>query len=413
MLTLLCVTCKKNDNEVDVNNAGYKPAIRQAGEKIGDAEKHTFGASATSISSQNGEIRIDIPAQTIDGTGVLTIQKIKNTSPGGLDEAYRISFDKLINKPVTVKFSYEGKMDSLSANPECSSGVSIQDSVSGIWALQTKVVFNSIEKHVAFDTEAKKFDIAFVRPLTLTPTSSTVRPLAEVSLRVTSNIPPIGEDLCSLYGSDEAPIPLCDDFLVESAVIKKWELLSSGKGAGTLEPKGSKAIYKTSAYELPDINPATILVFFNHSIKPLSAKVFVKPEVTGLKFWIGDQPYAFTDSVIDAGISNGIFGMSWDHVNHSGSLNCLGGSPGTYNWSQTTQFLFEPGDITPPQAFQHYYNDGLTVSAGDIKITQRGTVGQRIVGSFEITNAGSTNTETSAYLGARKIVGVFNVMRDY
>lgn len=414
IFTLLFVACKKNDNEI--GNAAYKPSKRPAGGGIENVEQFTFGASATTVSSQNGGIRIEIPAQATAGTGSVTIQKIENTSPGALGDAYRISFDKQLIKPVTVKFSYEDKLDSLSGGAECTGGIAIQDTVTGFWALQTKVAFNAGGNYVSYNTNEKKFDMAFVQPVRLSPASKTVRPLTDVSFTVLSNIPPLNDPLCSLYGTDRSPILLCDDLLAESTIIDRWELLNlESEGAGTLSHNGSKAIYKTSPYELPVINPATILVFLKHHIRPLSAKVFVQPEVSGLKFSIGNRQYSFNDDAIEAGLDNaGRFGMSWDLGAHSGSLTGRGGTAGSYNWDDNlTQFLFVPGDMTPQQAFQAYYNDGLIVSAGHVKLTQVGVVGQRITGTFEIANAGSTNMETSAYMGDRKIVGAFNVMRDY
>lgn len=411
--TLLFAACRKNDQGAG-ENPNYTPSQRPAGEITGSAEQFTFGSAYSSFSSQNGEIRIDIPAQAIDGTGILTIQKIKNTSPGGVGDAFRISFDKQLSKPVAVKFSYEDKLDSLSGSVECTGGIAIQDTVTGFWALQTKFAFNAGGNYVSYNTSEKKFDIAFTQPVRLTPVFKTVRPLTDVGFSVVSNIPAL-DPLCSIYGTDKSPILLCNDLLVESTTIDRWELLSpESEGAGVLTPKGSQAIYKTSAYELPVINPATILVFLKHYRRPLSAKIFVQPEVSGLKFSIGNQQYSFNDNVIEAGLVNGRFEMSWDLGAHSGSLICRGGSPGTYNWDNNfTQFLFVPGDMTPQQAFQHLYNDGLIVSAGQVKVTQIGPVGQKIAGTFEISNAGSTNLETSAYWGDRKIVGVFNIMRDY
>src|SRR5690606_34685955 len=93
ILTLLFAACNKNDHGTG-NNPDYKPSKRPTGETIGDTEQFTFGSAYSSFISQHGEIRIDIPAQAIDGAGVLTIQKIKNTSPGGVGDAFRISFDK-------------------------------------------------------------------------------------------------------------------------------------------------------------------------------------------------------------------------------------------------------------------------------------------------------------------------------
>lgn len=146
------------------------------------------------------------------------------------------------------------------------------------------------------------------------------------------------------------------------------------------------------------------------------AKVFVKPDVSGITIWIGSKQYVFTDDMIDVSIdSDGSLGMYWEGSNGQGSLICLKGKVGTYSWNSTsTQFLFEPADLTPLQAFQQFYEDGTIVSAGDIRITKSGGVGQIISGSFEIANAGRTNTESGngEYLGSSKVVGVFKVMRD-
>ena len=128
------------------------------------------------------------------------------------------------------------------------------------------------------------------------------------------------------------------------------------------------------------------------------------------------QAVCFTDDMIDVSIdSEGSLGMYWEGSNGQGSLICLKGKVGTYSWNSTsTLFLFEPADLTPMQAFQQFYEDGTIVSAGDIRITKSGGVGQIISGSFEIANAGRTNTESGngEYLGASKVVGVFKVMRD-
>ncbi|MCG7860441.1 hypothetical protein MD537_25895, partial [Flavihumibacter sediminis] len=92
-----------------------------------------------------------------------------------------------------------------------------------------------------------------------------------------------------------------------------WILLAEGEGIGTLQPNGSSAVYKTADFELPEINPATILFYMKSSPKPLSAKVFVQTDVTGLSIWIGNTQYLFNDAQVELGMDNdGSMGMSWE-----------------------------------------------------------------------------------------------------
>lgn len=414
-LLLSTLGCKE-DIETDDLPTVFEVSKRPAGTAIGNSEKLSFGTAGGEFTSKSEDLKIEIPEGAVNGNATLTVQHITNTSPASFGNAYRISTSKPLSKPMTIKLSYENQSDSLPGEPECSISVSIQDSISGVWSLQTKRIINTSEKSIAYSTSSK-VDISCVVPVRLTPAYSEIRPLDEMLLKVVSNIVIPREGLCAIYGNQTASLSMGDDYLVESALIDKWELLSTGEGKGTLTPKGNTALYKASAHELPAINPATILVFLKQTQRPLSAKVFVKPEVTGLAIWIGTKQYVFTDDMIDVSVeSDGSLGMYWEGSGGQGSLNCQKNKVDKYTWNSTSnQFLFEPSDITPLQAFQQLFNDGTTVSEGNIRITKSGGVGQKISGSFEIASAGRTNTESGngEYLGASKVVGIFNVMRDH
>lgn len=412
MLPALIICCKKETDKA-VENSTYRPSSRPAGEPVGASETFEVSLAPARITTGDGNVQIDIPPNGVSGRGNLQVQKIKNTSPGGLGYAYRIFTDRAFLKPVTVKLSYADFLDSLSFIPECTMGISVQDPETGIWKLMTNVTFNNIQQFIEFDTELSKFDIAVVRPFTLTPAYSIVRPNTEVKFKIHGNIPFSGGGLCELYESGIGPIEMGDEFEADSRLVKKWELLGAGDGIGKLEANGSRAVYTTSPYEVPPINPITILVFMEYSIRPLSAKVYVEPEISGLKFTAGDNQYHFHDDNITVGVANGIIGINWEFGRHMGFFNIKGTSPGSYPWGDGTEFLFEPGDMSPPQAFQSYFNDGTTISGGNVKITSVGAVGERIIGTFEIHDAGSTNTKTSEFLGAKRIKGEFNIMRDY
>ncbi|MBL7769360.1 MAG: hypothetical protein JNK20_10315 [Flavipsychrobacter sp.] len=390
-------------------------AIRNRGEAIGSPSTFTISPNGGNYVVNNGLVKIEVPVGAAETGTQLTVQEISNTSPGSIGPAFRISTNKELNAPVSVNYSYRDLADSLSLNPECTLGMSLQDS-SGVWWLQAGRSINIAQKYVSISIRGG--DCALATPVKLTPVYSIVRPNTSVELAAIGTIHVVPQtDLCNLFRNGASSMAMTEEYLLDPGLVEKWEVLSRGPGTGTLHPEGGAAVYKTADYELPEINPVTILLFMTTSKKPLSAQVFVQPDVTGLSIWIGDKQYLFNDEMVDLGIdSDGSMGMSWEGPDGMGSMTWKQNATGTYSWNENnTIFLFEPTGISPQQAFQSFYNDGRTVSSGDIIITKAGSVGQKISGTLLIQEAGRTNTESGngEYLGSSKLVGTFNLMRDY
>jgi hypothetical protein len=140
------------------------------------------------------------------------------------------------------------------------------------------------------------------------------------------------------------------------------------------------------------------------------------PNHAALTIIMEGRQYKFSDAMLHVTVeSDGSWGFSFDEPSPSGSRGSVTGNHnivGSYNWDDDgTAFMFEPSD-KQPLAYQSYYDDGLEVSPGFIKITATGRRGDRLVGSFEVARAGATNGNTSAYEGETKISGSFDALID-
>ena len=129
---------------------------------------------------------------------------------------------------------------------------------------------------------------------------------------------------------------------------------------------------------------------------------------------IDNKEYVFNDDMVDLTMDNtGAMGMSWEGPDGMGSMTWEVNDTGRFQWNDNTnQFLFEPDDISPRQAFQSYYNDGLEVSTGEVTISESGEI---ISGRIFIQQAGRTNTESGngEYMGESRLTGSFILRRDY
>lgn len=411
MISVFVIGCKKD------GQAAYQPSPskREAGVPNGVEEQFPVDASGGVFTSGDKRVVIDVPKNIASPGTRIILQQITNTSPSSFGHAYRIFADKKLTGSFVVRLSYAGMEDSVGVNPLCQLGMAIQDTATGIWALQTGRSISEVGKYVSVTTSGG--DCAFALPIRLTPEYSVIRPSGEVQLALVGNIILPSGDMCDIFGSGKQPVPLVEDYYLEPHLIDRWELLARGNGTGTLTALGNRASYRASAHELPGINPVTVLVFLKSSERPVSAKVFVQPDVNGLKIWIGSKEYVFNNDAVDLGINaDGSMSMNWESNAGMGHMSWRNNTTGVFEWnSNNTQFLFEPADFIPLQALQSFYSDGTIVSAGDIRITATGTTGQKVSGSFIIEQAGRTNVESGngEYLGASKVTGIFNLMRDF
>lgn len=405
-------SCSKSDHTGKIKP---EPAVRNQGLAVGNPSSFSIGETAGSYTVPNTPITVDVPAGAANPGTILSVQEITNTSPGSFGPAFRITTDIELNAPVTVNYSYRELIDSVGQHPECRLGISWQDTT-GIWWMQAARDINLARRSVSISMISG--DLALAMPIKLTPAYSTVTPGAEVNITAAGTITVIPRaDICSFFRSGASPIAMTEEYILEPGLVDRWVLMAEGEGIGTLHPTGASTVYKTTNHDLPIINPVTILLFTRNSPKPHSANVFVQTEVSGLNISIGNLQYVFNDDMVDIGAQNdGIMGIRFEGPDGFGSINWKENTRGEFQWNESTNmFMFNPSDASPLQVFQSMYNDGLNVSAGSVTITQSGAIGQKISGTIYIEQAGRTNTESGngEYLGASRVVGSFNLMRDY
>lgn len=406
------ISCSKADNP---EKSSPVIAVRNQGNPIGNPQQFTIGPSAGSYETTNKLLKIDVPAGAAEAGTILSVQEITNTSPGSVGSAYRISTNIELNAPITVNYSYKDLVDSLGV-PDCLMGMALQDST-GIWWLQVNRGINIGGKFVSISID-KNGDCALATPAKMTPVFSSVRPNTAVELAVVGTITSFPRsELCNFFRAGASPVALTEEYLLDPAIVDEWKVLARGEGVGTLVADGAAATYTTADYELPEINPVTILLFLTSSDRPFSAKVFVQPDVNGLSIWIADRQYFFSDDMVEVTLqSNGTMGMAWEGPDGMGSLIWKNNSTGQFPWNFTnTQFLFEPADIIPKQAYQSFMNDGVELSMGELTITKKAQKGQKLTGTIYIPEAGITITDENGngeYLGFSRVVGAFNLMRD-
>ena len=102
---MLCITCLLSCDRDDVLDESQPPRsgeIRPLGEPLADAEIFTVDQSGGSVTSSDGSITLQFPAGAVSSTTTVTIQKLANTTPNGIGDAYRLSPHADFAAPVKI-----------------------------------------------------------------------------------------------------------------------------------------------------------------------------------------------------------------------------------------------------------------------------------------------------------------------
>ena len=202
------------------------------GKSIGEVYSEFIDAEGGVIKSPDGAMEIIIPANALSEPTEIGIEPIENTCSAGIGIAYRITpHDKTFNKPVTIRFSYDGMENEVI--PEALT-VAFQDK-NGVWKTGSSTVLNKSDKTV--QVQSTHFsDWSFIETLKLLPPFASVKPGGQVKLTAVSYVERGDDFLVPLDGTvvtNEKP--------VDSRLIKRWYV--AGAGRGTISPAGNQATY--------------------------------------------------------------------------------------------------------------------------------------------------------------------------
>ncbi|WP_290798662.1 hypothetical protein [Flavihumibacter sp. UBA7668] len=411
-----CFTnCSKTEDNPDGPTG--RGIVQPQGTNIGTALEFIVTSAGGTFKTADDKLELIFPADAVTQATRIAIQPITNTNPAGVGNSFQLSSPNELLKPVKIRMSYKEYADSLPGG-SCALGISYQDS-SGVWQLLLGRSLNAANEYVEIST-ATLSSFCLMQAVRLIPSYSEIAPSQTVELKAVSNILlPDDIDICDLWDVLQGgTIPVEGDFPIKEARIEKWSVAASGETIGTLSPNGARAVYKASQYQLPAINPVTIMLELKATTKPFFAKVFVVPSVRGLSILIRDKLYVFSDDQVYVSVSgSNEVSIQWESNQGMGGLNIQFNRVNSYGWNDPSgknDFWFEPSDFSPLSVFQHLWDDGRSISSGSVRISKTGTVGQPIIGSIIIDRAGRTNTESGngEYLGDTEILGSFNLMRD-
>jgi hypothetical protein len=399
-LALTSASCKKDQNDplpIEDPKDTTEGLICEVGKPVGDEVSQTIGAAGGTIASENGALKVIVPAGAVSGNRNFALQTIENTLPSGIGFGFRLTpHGEQFAKPVKIQFSYKDNPQIQGENV-C---IAFQDA-KGIWQRINKTQRDTVAKTVTIETTHFSDWSAFSN-LALDPNNPTININESITLRAIE------------FTDDDLNVPLEKETqpVTRKAAkgVSNWQL----GGAGVLRPNGSEAVY-ISPSTVPPVNPVAVSCqVAGKSLKLLVANIYIGGE--GIFFKI-DNEKEWTRATSPLG---GIFQSGWTILQGSPtnqpssafSLSFLGDIAITDNWHQDrTSFVYS---LPNHQQYNMTYMVGhnLYISPGTITIHKYGKVGEYITGSFLLEKAGFWDTKLQfPFVRTAKIEGYFNIKR--
>lgn len=159
------------------------PAVTPAGTPVGPVATATIGAAGGNLLSDDGAVRLDIPAGALAGDTQIGIQRITARSPGAIGDAIRLTPDGLqFTTPVSITMPYDSAMVDGSA-PELLT-IATQQS-DGTWQLlpAPQMVLDTVSRTLVFQTTHFS-DYTRLQGVQIRPPSGEIDPGASIGLTV-------------------------------------------------------------------------------------------------------------------------------------------------------------------------------------------------------------------------------------
>lgn len=246
---LLFSSCKKDDDVTTIPKHDEN-TITAVGTPEGTASTKTIGSNGGEITSEDGRIKIIVPAGAVDADEQFSIQPISNKLPEGVGKAYRLApHGKQFAVPVRIIFTYTEE-DLTNTIPE-GLDIAFQDS-KGTWQSMTNTVVDKPNKKLSVTTTHFS-DWTYFKSIKLTPMQAAVEQEGNVELKVTTTFPFVDPDDAP-PGTTTVPVYTTPRELRPDE-IKGWTY----QGEGVLISRAAQGFYSAPDH-IPAANPEAVVV---------------------------------------------------------------------------------------------------------------------------------------------------------
>lgn len=253
MAALACVlififSCKKESSPQETDPVKPVGVATEVGVPDGSpVSKKTIDANGGSLTSNDGRIKITIPAGALSTAQEISIQPISNKNPLGIQEAYRLEPHGVqFSKAVTIEFSYND--DQVKNSIPEALGIAYQDE-KGIWQAQGGTVLDKASKKIKVTTNHFS-DWSVFESFYLIASGTVVPVNGTIQLEVFTT-----EDLLVPLTAGEE-VPMGKKVSMAASRVKEWKLA----GAGNLQSSGANATYKAPPNVPGAPNPVAVSV---------------------------------------------------------------------------------------------------------------------------------------------------------
>ena len=380
LLVALLFSCQKENDVQEDENGGNKPGlVVPPGTPDGSAPaKKTIGQQGGTLKSTDGRIEIDIPQGALTGNQEISIQRISNTNPMKLNQAYRIEPHGITFKK-EVKLSFYYTEEDLAGTVAEALEIAYQND-KGIWIRVGGPELDKENKTVTVSTTHFS-DWSFFESFKITPDNTTVEPGGSVELYIFSDADDI---LAPLEKGKEQEIG--EPGAMTAKFIKKWTLA----GAGSLETNGARAVYKAPS-AVPSKNPVAVSVEVDLNKKG-KFLVVANITITGsyIEFSIGGgipKKIPATPVVRMGGLyllsnpdneGGGYFLLRWPGGKGSYGYS-IENNGGHFHWEEVGGYTYMS---------KYIEEDRLLASGGSVNIESMGEDDGYVKGSFSVTPTG-------------------------
>ncbi|MFN8651240.1 MAG: hypothetical protein U0133_04990 [Gemmatimonadales bacterium] len=159
------------------------PAVTPPGTPTGPVVTATIGPAGGSLQSDDGLVRLEVPAGALAADASIGLQRISARAPGAVGEAIRLTPDGLqFSTPVTLHFAYDSQMVEGSA-PALMTIVTQQDDGSWLLLGEDQVVRDTLNRRFVVTTTHFS-DYSRLQGFQIRPPSGEIDPGASIGLTI-------------------------------------------------------------------------------------------------------------------------------------------------------------------------------------------------------------------------------------